>query len=175
MSLGRLPVDGHRVFTHQRFFLLAQRLFRRLHDARVNHLAASCNVAVFAELPVHGLKDALAGAGLDQALFESPDRRPVRDLAAGAQSHKALKAQTVEQLEFHLLVAQIEQLLDQQDPHHQFGGKWRTATALAARAVPHGRLPPPMRQSQRAAPSPSAHRPACSAWLRAPGRQTDWF
>ena len=51
---------------------------------RVNHLAAARNVAVPGQLAINGIEHALAGAGLDQALLEGPDRRPVRDLAAGA-------------------------------------------------------------------------------------------
>ena len=50
------------------------------------------------------------------------------------QSDKALKAQAVEQLEFHLFVAQVEQLLDQQNANHQFSREWRTPAAFAAGA-----------------------------------------
>ena len=55
-----------------------------LHDARIDHLAAARNLAVPGQLAINGIEHALAGAGLDQALLEGPDRRPVRDLAAGA-------------------------------------------------------------------------------------------
>ena len=60
------------------------------------------------QLTVDRVEDALAGAGLDQALLECPDRGPVGDLAARAQPDKALETEAVEQLEFHLLVAEIE-------------------------------------------------------------------
>jgi hypothetical protein len=81
---GRLPVSRHRAFADDGFLFLAQRLPGRLHDARVDHLAAARNVAVPGQLAINGIEHALAGAGLDQALLEGPDRRPVRDLAAGA-------------------------------------------------------------------------------------------
>lgn len=129
---GWLPVGRHRAFADQGFLFLAQRLPGRLHDARVDHLAAASNVAVHGQLAIDRIENALAGAGLDQALLESPDRRSVRDLAAGAQSDETLKAQAIKQLEFHLLIAQVEQLLDQQHAHHQFGGERWTAAAFAA-------------------------------------------
>ena len=86
------------------------------------------------KLTVDGVKDTLAGAGLEQALLERPDRCPVRYLTTGTQSDKALEAQAVEQLEFHLFVAQVEQLLDQQDANHEFGRERRTPAAFAAGA-----------------------------------------
>src|SRR5476649_2566838 len=49
------------------------------------------------------------------------------------QAGEALEAQPVQKLEFHLFVRQVEQLLDQQDPHHHFGRKGRAAAAFAAR------------------------------------------
>jgi hypothetical protein len=75
-------------------------------------------------LAIDRLKDAFAGSGLDKAFLKGSDRRPIWNLAADAQPRKALKTQAVEQLKFHLFVAQIEQPLDQQDPNHQFGRKW---------------------------------------------------
>jgi hypothetical protein len=42
------------------------------------------NVAVPGQLAINSIEHALNGVGLDQALLEGPDRRPVRDLAAGA-------------------------------------------------------------------------------------------
>lgn len=66
------------------------------------------------QLAVDRFKHGFAGVGLDQPLLEYPDRGAVGDLATVAQPHKTLEAQTVEQVKFHLVVAQIEQLLDQQ-------------------------------------------------------------
>lgn len=47
--------------------------------------------------------------------------------------------------------------------------------ALDLGVARHGRPPRPARQSPRAAPAHAAYRQACSASLRAPGRQTGWF
>lgn len=112
-ALDRPPLRQHRAFDDHGFLFLAQRLLGRLDYARVDHLSAARNVAVLGQLPIHRLEGALADAGLDQPFLEGPDRRSVGNLAARAQSGKALKAQAVEQLELHLLVAQVEQLLDQ--------------------------------------------------------------
>lgn len=86
------------------------------------------------QLAVDCFKHGLAGAGPNQVLLECPDGGAVGNLAAVAQADKALEAEAVEQLELHLLGAQVEHLLDQQHAHHQFGGKWRAAAALAAEA-----------------------------------------
>ena len=85
------------------------------------------------QLAVDGIEHAFAGARLDQPLLEDPDGCAVRDLARMPQAGEALKAQPVQKLEFHLFVRQVEQLLDQQDPHHHFGRKGRAAAAFAAR------------------------------------------
>jgi hypothetical protein len=51
------------------------------------------------QLAIDRFENAFAGAGLDQALPESPDRHPIRDLATGAQTDEALEAQAIKQLE----------------------------------------------------------------------------
>lgn len=130
--LGWLPVGRHRAFADQGFFFLAQRLPGRLHDARVDHLAAARNIAMLGQLTIDRFENALAGARLDEAFLERPDRRSIWNLAAGTQADEALKAQTIKQLELHLLIAQVEQLLDQKHAHHQFGGERWTAAAFAA-------------------------------------------
>lgn len=107
-ALRRFPDDWHRTFSNQAPFLFAQRVFRRLRDARVNHLAATYNVAMPGKLTVISVEGTLAGVGLKQAFLERPDRCPIRYVAAATQTDKALEAQAVEQLKFHLLVAQIE-------------------------------------------------------------------
>lgn len=89
-------------------------------------------VAVSGELAIDRFKNALADTGLDQALLERPDRGPIRNLAAGTQADEALEAQPIKQLEFHLLIGEVEQLLDQQLADHQFGGKLRAAAAFTA-------------------------------------------
>lgn len=114
-------------------------------------LPAARDVSVFAQLPVHGIKNGLAGASQDQALPEDPDRRSVRYLAARAQSHKALEGQAVKQLEFQLLIAEVEWLFDRELSNCQLRGEWRTPASLAA---PRSQLPAPTRCQ------------GCSTWLR---------
>lgn len=131
--LRRRPVGRHGVvFDHGGFFLLAKRLPRRQDDGSVDHLATTGNIAVLGQLAIDSLEYAFAGARLDQAFLESPDCGAVGDLAGVAQAGKALETEPVQQLELHLLVRQIEQLLDQQDTHHDFCGKWRASAALTA-------------------------------------------
>ena len=90
---------------HDRLLVLVQRLLRHRHDAGVDHLSTPRDVAVAVELPAHGLEDALSRTGLDQPLLERPDRRAVGSLRTLPQPHEALKAQPVQQLKLHLLVA----------------------------------------------------------------------
>lgn len=58
-------------------------------------------------MPAFEAVTAPAGVGADQALLERPDGGAVGNLAAVAQADKALEAEAVEQLELHLLVAQV--------------------------------------------------------------------
>lgn len=103
--LRGLPVGRHRVLSYDGLFVLVDRLPGRLRDARVNHLATTRHIAVDRQLAIDRVKNALAGASLNQAFFEGPDRGPVGNLAAVAQSDKTLETEAVEQLELHLLVA----------------------------------------------------------------------
>jgi len=84
VPFGRLPVSLPRAFADDGFLFLAQRLPGRLHDARIDHLAAARNVAESGQMAINGIEYGLIGTVLDQAFLEGPNRRPVRDLAAGA-------------------------------------------------------------------------------------------
>ena len=133
-TLRRRPVGGHRVLLHDLFLLPGQRLLRCRHDAGIDHLPAAGDRALPVELPTHRLEDAPGRPRLDQAFLEGPDRGAVGGLRTLAQHDEALKAQAVEQLELHLLVAQVVELLDHQHAHHQLGGKRRANPARAARS-----------------------------------------
>lgn len=106
-ALGGTPLHWHRSFAGQRRAVLAHRLTRRLHDARVDHLPAARHTAVVGKLPIGRVEDALAGAGFDQALLEGQDRRAFQNLPARSQANEALKTQVGEPLEFHMLAAPI--------------------------------------------------------------------
>jgi len=166
----------HRSFADQDLFFLVQRLLGRLHDARVDLLAAARNVAVLGELAIDRFENALAGTGLEQALPEYSDLGPIRNLAAGMQADEALDAQTIDKLEFHLLIVEVEQRLDQQYADRQFCGKRLAAAPFTAGAWRHTvDLGGECREVDIAALTPAARSQACSAWLRAPARQTEWF
>lgn len=91
----RRPVGRHGLRGDEVFFLFLDRLLRRLQDARIDHLATPRHVAMPGQLAVDRVKHGLAGAGLDQAFLEVPDRGTVRNLAAVAQTDKTLEAQAV--------------------------------------------------------------------------------
>lgn len=70
----------YRALAHDALFLLVDRLPGRLHDARVNHLTAVRHIAMDRQLAIDRVKNAFAGASLDQAFFEGPDRSAVEKL-----------------------------------------------------------------------------------------------
>lgn len=111
--LRRRPVDRHGVVLDDRFLFLVQRLPGHLHDARVDDLAPWCDVAVPGKLTVDRIEHALAHAGLDQPLLERPDRRAVWNLAGVGKPRETQKTHPIQQLEIHLFIGQIEQLLKQ--------------------------------------------------------------
>lgn len=131
-AFGRPPLGRHRAFPHDFLFLLADRLLGSRDDAGVDHLTTARDVAVLGELAINRVKDTFAGARLDQPFLENPDCRPVRNLATVAQADKALITQAIKQLEFHLLIRQIEHLLNQQQPHHHLGRERRATAAQSA-------------------------------------------
>ena len=71
-----------------------------MHDARVDHLAAACDIAKPGPLTVDRLKHVLAGTNPDQAFLERPDPRAGSNLAAGAQADKTLEAESIKPCNF---------------------------------------------------------------------------
>lgn len=124
---------GHRVLLHEGFFVPADGLSRHRHDAGVDHLASTRDVAVAVELVIHRIEDVLVGTGLDQSPLERPDGHAIGRLVTLPQSHEPLEAQPVQKLELHLFVAGFVDLLDHQNPHHRFSRKRRGSATLAAR------------------------------------------
>lgn len=109
-SGAALPVTSRRAWRSRPrwLFFLLDRLLGRLDNAGIDHLTTARHIAMDRQLTIDRVEDALAGTCLDQAPLECPDRGPVGDRAARAQPDKELETEAVEQLEFHLLVAEIE-------------------------------------------------------------------
>jgi len=75
--------------------------------------------------------------GLHQTLAKDPDRVAIWNPAGVFQSGKALEAHAVEQLELHLLIGQVEQLLEHQQASHQLCRiRWPTALGPAGPGSP---------------------------------------
>jgi hypothetical protein len=89
-------VGRHGFLGHNGFLILLDRLLGRFDNTGIDHLAAARHVAMPGQLAVDRLEHGLAGAGLDQAFLEGPDRDAVRNLAAAAQANKTLEAEAVE-------------------------------------------------------------------------------
>lgn len=69
------------------------------------------------------------------------------------QTDKPLEAEAVEQLEVQLLVAQVKQLLNQQQPDHPFGGeRGRGRHSRGWDAARHDRPMGPRPRSQHVVP-----------------------
>ncbi|MCY1180953.1 hypothetical protein D9M73_214300 [compost metagenome] len=66
--------------------------------------------------------------GFDQALAKEPDCVAIRNSAGVLESGKTLEVHAVEQLELHLLVGQIEQLLEHQQARHRLRWVGRPTT-----------------------------------------------
>jgi hypothetical protein len=133
-ALGGLPVGGHGALPDQFLLLRPVVLDRRGDEGGVDDLPAAGKVALLGELLADGVKDGLGSAGGGEPLAEGPDRGAVGYLAAAAQPGETLEAQPVQQLVFHLLVAEAVKLLQHQHPHHQFGRERRPAAPAPARA-----------------------------------------
>jgi len=131
-ALRRRPLGRHGIVLHDLLLVTRELLLRRRHDARVDHLPAPRDVALAVELPVHRVEDPLGGAHLDQPILEGTEGRAVGCLRTLPQPHEALEAPPVQKLELHLLVAEVVELLDHQNPNHQLGRERRPSITFAS-------------------------------------------
>lgn len=58
-SLRRRPIGWHGLRGDDVLFLFLDRLRWRLHDARIDHLATTCHVAMSGQLPVECMEHSL--------------------------------------------------------------------------------------------------------------------
>lgn len=118
-ALGRRPLDRHGPLLHHGLLIGRVVLDRCANDAGIDDLPLASPEAVVLQLELDLGKDPMLDIGFDQALAKEPDRIAIRNPAGVLQPGKALEAQAIEQLELHLLVGQVEQLLkNQQTRHH---------------------------------------------------------
>lgn len=112
------------------FIASAVVLLRRRHQRGVDDLAAACDEALLQQLRGHAIEQRLRASFADSVL-EGPDRGAVRNIDRLAQTAKALVAHSVEQLD--LLIRQVVQPLQHQNPHHRFGRKRRPTSLCTHR------------------------------------------
>ena len=140
--LCRLPVGRHRTVLDQRLLAPAVVLLGGGDQGGVDDLTAARDETLPEQLRRDTVKERL-GARFTNPVFKGPHRGAVRDPGRVRQSAEALVAHAVEQLIFHLLIGQVVQTLEHQDPYHRLGRVWRTSTLRTHRArrklIPLGR------------------------------------
>ena len=131
-ALGRLPVGGHRTVLDQRLLASAVVLLGRRHQGGVDDLTAARDETLLQQLRRDTVKERL-GARFTDPVLEGPHRGAVRHVGRVRQSAEALVAHAVEQLVLHLLIGQVVQALEHQDPYHRLGRVRRTPALRAHR------------------------------------------
>nr|CAB76428.1 hypothetical protein [Azotobacter vinelandii] len=117
-ALGGRPFDRHSLLLHHGLLIGRVVLDGRANDAGIDDLPFASPEAVCLQLTLHLGKDPMLDVGLYQALAKDPNRVAVRHSAGVFQPGKTLETHTVEQLKLHLLVGQVEQLLEYQQSRH---------------------------------------------------------
>ena len=103
---------------HGLIFFAAITLLGNRHDRGINHLAATCNVALRFQMPAKGLEQRLDQAGLPQCLTEQPQRRAIGNAILNAKPQKPRERHAVAHLILDLLVGKIVERLQHQHPKH---------------------------------------------------------
>ena len=124
-ALGGIPVGGDLALFELCFVFLGEVLDGSGHQGGVDDLPAPCHVAALQQLAVHRLKQRCDAINA-QALLVVPDGVAVGDVGALGEQAKALVAHAIQQLVLHLLVAEVVEVLEDQNAHHHLGGVWRT-------------------------------------------------
>jgi len=99
------------------------------HQGRVDDLTATRDETFLEQLRRDAVEQRLR-PGFTNPVREGPYGGAIRDVSRVRQSTEALVAQAVEQLILHLLIGQVVQTLQHQDPQHRLGRVRRT-TALS--------------------------------------------
>src|ERR1039457_1021821 len=93
-------------------------LLRDRHDRGINHLAATCNVALRLQMPAKALEQLLNQPSLPQRLTEQPQRRAVGNAILNAKPQKPCERHAVAHLILDLFVGKIVERLQHQHPKH---------------------------------------------------------
>lgn len=116
---GGRPFDRYRLLLHHRLLIGRVVLNGCANDAGVDDLPLAGPESMLLQLALHLGKDLMLDVGLYQALAKDPDRVAIRNSTGVLQPGKTLEAHAVDQLELHLLIGQVEQLLEHQKAGHQ--------------------------------------------------------
>ena len=131
--LCRLPVGRHRTVLDQRLLAPAVVLLGGGDQGGVDDLTAARDETLPEQLRRDTVKERL-GARFTNPVLEGPHRGAVRNPGRVRQSAEALVAHAVEQLILHLLIGQVVQTLEHQDPYHRLGRVRRTPALRTHRA-----------------------------------------
>ena len=134
--LCRLPAGGHRTVLNQRLLASAVVLLGGGDQGGVDDLTTARDETLLEQLRRDAVKERLR-PGFTNPVLEGPHGGAIRDTSRIRQSAEALVAHAVEQLILHLLIGQVVQTLQHQDPHHRLGRVRRTAALRTHRARRH--------------------------------------
>ena len=126
-ALGGIPVCGDLALFELGLVFFGEVLDGGGHQGGVDDLPAPGQVAALQQLAVHRLKQRRDTIDT-QALLVVPDGVAVGDVGAIGQQVQALVAHAVKQLVLHLLVAEVVEVLKDQNAHHHLGGVWWAPT-----------------------------------------------
>ena len=107
-----------------------------LRPGGVDDLATARDETLLEQLRRDAVKERLR-PGFTNPVLEGPHGGAIRDASRIRQSAEALVAHAVEQLILHLLIGQVVQTLQHQDPHHRLGRVRRTTALRTHRARCH--------------------------------------
>lgn len=128
-TLGSAPVLRSSALIELLSVCFGQVLDGRAHQRGIDDLPAAGDVAMAQQLGIDGLEQRRHPINA-QALLPVPQGVAIGHVGAALDQAKALVAHAALQLELHLLVREVVQVLQDQDAHHDFGRVRRTS-ALA--------------------------------------------
>ncbi len=116
-AFGLVPVAGDAALFKLLSVYFGEVLDGGGHQRGVDDLPATRHVAALQQLAVHRLKQG-CDATCAQALLVMPDGVAIRNVGAVREQAKALVAHAVKQLVFHLLIAELVEIFQDQHAHH---------------------------------------------------------
>ena len=133
-AFGLVPVGGDIALLKLGLVFVGEVLDVSGYQGGVDDLPAPGQVAALQQLAVHRLKQRRHAIHA-QALLVMPEGVAIGNVGAVGEQAKALVAHAIEQLILHLLIAEVVQILQDQDAHHDRSGVRR---APASDGVPSG-------------------------------------